>query len=62
LIANLFWALGKVIRLKKAVIIVDINKSGPKFNIHTDNTFEKVKLVVNETINKSIDVGLGRGI
>jgi hypothetical protein len=35
---------------------------GPKFNIHTNKAFERVKLVVNETINKSIDASLGTGI
>jgi hypothetical protein len=39
-----------------------IGKSGPKFNIRTDDTFEIVKLVANEAINKFVVVDLGGGI
>ncbi len=42
--------------------VVETNKLGPKFNIHTNDTLERMKLVVNEAINRSVVVGLGRGI
>jgi hypothetical protein len=42
--------------------MVETNKLGPKFNIHTYNAFGRVKLTMDETINISIGIGLGKGI
>jgi hypothetical protein len=55
----LFHALGKVIQLRE---IVECGRLGPKFNIKTNVAYEKVKLAMNEAINISLYIGLGRGI
>jgi hypothetical protein len=55
----LFHALGKVIQLKE---IVECGRLGPKFNIKTNAAYEKMKLAMNESINVSLSIGLGRGI
>jgi hypothetical protein len=47
---------------KEVTQATKIGKSGLKFNIHIDYTFEIVKLVVNETINRFVAASLGRGI
>jgi hypothetical protein len=57
-IVGLFWLLGKVLESKEVIF----DKLGSKFNIHIDDTFEKIKLATNETINKSMVVGLKKGI
>jgi hypothetical protein len=47
---------------REATQTTEIGKSGPKFNIHTNDTFEIAKLAVNETINIYVDASLGGGI
>jgi hypothetical protein len=42
--------------------VAKIGQSGPKFNICTNNDFERMKLAMNETINKFVVVGLMRVI
>ncbi len=61
-IASLFRALGTVMQSREATQTIEIGKLGPKFNIHINDTFEIVKLVVNETINRSMAASLGGGI
>jgi hypothetical protein len=46
----------------EATQVAKIGKSGPKFNICTNNDFEKMKLAMNETINKFVVVGFMRVI
>jgi hypothetical protein len=57
-IVSLFWLLGQVLESKEVIF----DKLGSKFNIHIDDTFEKIKLATNETINKSMVVGVKKGI
>jgi hypothetical protein len=47
---------------KEATQVTKIGKSGLKFNIHIDDTFKIVKLVANETIDRSVVTSLGGGI
>ncbi len=61
-IVSLFWLLGKVLQSKEVVQAAKIDKLGSKFNIHIDDTFERIKLATNETINKSMVVALTKGI
>lgn len=61
-IASLFQAFSRVIRLKEVVQVTKIVKLGPKFNIRTNDDFERVKLVANEIIKRCVAIGLGRGI
>jgi hypothetical protein len=51
-----------VIQSKKDAQVAKIGKSGPKFNIHIEDAFEKVKLVANKTIKRSVATCLGIGI
>jgi len=54
--------LGKAIRLKEVVQATKIGKLGLKLSKHINDTFERIKLATNETINKSMVVGLKTGI
>jgi hypothetical protein len=47
---------------REATQTIEISKSGPKFNIHTNDTFEIVRLAANETINRSVAVTFGGSI
>jgi hypothetical protein len=51
-----------VIQSKKDVQVAKIGKSGPKFNMHIEDAFEKVKFVANKTIKRSVATCLGIGI
>jgi hypothetical protein len=41
---------------------VETNKLGLKFNIHINNTLERMKLVANESINRFVVIGLTTSI
>jgi hypothetical protein len=48
--------------LKEVAQVAKIGKLGPKFNICTNDDFERVNLVANEATKRCVAIGLGRGI
>jgi hypothetical protein len=48
--------------LKEIAQVAKIGKLSPKFNICTNDDFERVKLVANEALKRCVAIGLGRGI
>jgi hypothetical protein len=51
-----------VIQSREDAQVAKIGKSGPKFNIHIEDTSKRVKLVANKNIKRFVAIGPGIGI